>query len=315
MRIPIFRRNLHISEEDVQGKNEGGHGDMQGNRSSSWAMVTGGTGGIGNALVARLAARGQNVIATARGPERISTAGGPGRILGVQLDMERPETIATAAREVARIVGAGGLLGLVNMAGVIVEGPLEAIPPSELRRQLDINVVGPFALTQAMLPLLKQARGKVVNIGAISAHLTVPFYGPIAASKSALASLNDAMRLEFAQFGIDVILIEPGAMRTAIFSTSRALRDANLSTLPEQERHYRPALLEMDRAFEKAGADDPKVVVDAVIDALFQSRPKPRVVVGKGTGALLMLSRLPIRTRDKLVKAALGLTTALKTAG
>lgn len=88
-----------------------------------------------------------------------------------------------------------------------------------------------------------------------------------------------------------------------------------MSTLPEQERHYRPALIEMDRAFEKAGADDPEVVVDAVIKALFRSRSKPKVVVGRGTGPLLMLSRLPIRTRDKLVKSALGLTTALKPAG
>ncbi len=287
---------------------------MQRNSSNTWVMVTGGTGGIGKALIVRLAARGQNVVATAREPERIFTAPGPGRIVGVQLDMERPETMAVAAGEVARIVGGGRLLGLVNMAGVIVEGPLETIQPAELRRQLEINVVGPFALTQALLPLLKQARGRVVNIGAISAHLTVPFYGPIAASKSALASLSDAMRLEFAQYGMNVILIEPGAMKTGIFSTSRATRDANLRALPEQERHYRPALIQMDRAFEKAGADDPEVVVDAVMTALFRKRPKPRVVVGKGTGALLMLSRLPIRTRDRFVKSALGLTAALKPA-
>jgi NAD(P)-dependent dehydrogenase (short-subunit alcohol dehydrogenase family) len=136
------------------------------------------------------------------------------------MDLEDAETIEAAVREVARIVGHGRLSGLVNMAGVIVEGPLEATPPVELRRQFEINVIGPFAVTQALLPFLKQAHGKVVNIGAISAHLTVPFYGPIAASKSALASLNDAMRLEFAQFGVDVILIEPGAMKTGIFSTS-----------------------------------------------------------------------------------------------
>jgi NAD(P)-dependent dehydrogenase (short-subunit alcohol dehydrogenase family) len=103
------------------------------------------------------------------------------------------------------------------------------------------------------------------------ARLTVPFYGPIAASKSALASLNDAMRMEFAQFGIDVVLIEPGAMKTGIFSTSPATRDSK--------------------------------------------KPNPRVVVGKGTGALLMLSRVPIRTRDKLIKSALGLTATLKPLG
>ncbi len=192
-------------------------------------LVTGATGGIGKALVARLVANGRNVIAAVREPSRISVASGPGRVISVQLDMEQPSTITQAAREITRIVDDNGLSGLVNMAGIIVEGPLEAISPAELRRQLDINVVGPFALTQALLPLLKQARGTVVNIGAISAHLTVPFYGPIAASKSALASLNDAMRLEFAQFGIGVILIEPGAMRTGIFSTSRAARDAHLS--------------------------------------------------------------------------------------
>ena len=287
---------------------------MQSNSSNSWVMVTGGTGGIGKALIARLTATGHNVIATAREAERIPIARGPGRVVGVQLDMERPEMTSVAACEVTRIVGDGGLSGLVNMAGVIVEGPLETIPSAELRRQLEVNVVGPFALTQALLPLLKRARGRVVNIGAISAHLTVPFYGPVAASKSALASLNDAMRLEFAQYGVGVILIEPGAMKTEIFSTSRARRDANLRAFPEQERHYRPALIAMDRAFEKAGADDPEVVVNAVIKALFRRRPKPRVVVGKGTGALLMLSRLPVRARDKLVKSALGLASALKPA-
>ena len=285
---------------------------MQGTHRDGWVMVTGATGGLGKALVARLVATGQNVIAAAREPSRLSIAPGPGRVVSVQLDMEQPSTITQAAQEITRIVGSNELTGLVNMAGIIVEGPLEAISPAGLRRQLEINVVGPFALTQALLPLLKQARGKVVNIGAVSAHLTVPFYGPIAASKSALASLNDAMRLEFEQFGIDVILIEPGAMKTGIFSTSRAARDANLSTLPDLERRYRPALVQMDRAFEKAGADDPEVVVKAVMRALLGQRAKLRAVVGKGTGMLLMLSRLPTGVRDRLVKNALGLTAALK---
>jgi len=144
---------------------------------------------------------------------------------------------------------------------------------------------------------------------------TVPFYGPIAASKSALASLNDAMRMEFAQYGIGVFLVEPGAMKTGIFSTSRAARDANLAKLPELERHYRPALTAMDQAFEKSGADDPEIVVKAVMSALLEGKAKPRTVVGKGTGALVMLSRFPIGLRDKLVKSALGLTAALKSTG
>jgi NAD(P)-dependent dehydrogenase (short-subunit alcohol dehydrogenase family) len=284
---------------------------MQTAGDRDWVMVTGAMGGIGRALVARLVAEGGNVIATARAPERLPSFAGPGRVAGLALDMTEAETIAAAAQEAARMTG-GALGGLINMAGVIVEGPLEAIPAAELRRQLEINLVGPFALTQAVLPLLKRGRGRVVNIGAISAHITVPFYGPVAASKAALAALNDAMRLEFAPFGIAVVLIEPGAMKTGIFSTARAARDALLARAPELERHYRPALRAMDRAFEKAGADDPAVVVAAVMAALSRRRPQPRVVVGKGTGALLALSRLPVRLRDRMVKSALGLGASLR---
>lgn len=235
--------------------------------NGGWILVTGTTRGLGRELVETLSASGRNVLAAARQPERLTLTAGPGRVIGVELDLTRPETLHTATGEVERHTAAAGLAGLVNMAGVIVEGPLEAILPSELRRQLEINVVGPFALTRALLPLLKRSRGRIVNIGAISAQVTVPFYGPIAASKSALASLNDAMRLEFGQFGIDVILIEPGAMKTGIFATSRGARDASLAQMPEQEQHYRAALAAMDRAFEKAGADDPRVVVEAVMGA------------------------------------------------
>jgi NAD(P)-dependent dehydrogenase (short-subunit alcohol dehydrogenase family) len=287
---------------------------MTRNRSDGWTVVTGASGGLGRALIAQLVTDGRNVIATARQAARIAMPRGPGRVERVNLDMEQSATMAHAFQAISRIAAGSGLSGLVNMAGVIVEGPLEAITPTQLRRQLDINVVGPFALSQGLLPLLKRGRGTIVNIGAISAHLTVPFYGPIAASKSALASLNDAMRLEFAQFGMRVILVEPGAMKTGIFSTSRAARDANLSASPELERRYRPALAAMDRAFDKAGADDPRVVVEAVMKALNGNQSKLRVVVGKGTGTLLLLARLPIGTRDKLVKNALGVAAALKSA-
>jgi NAD(P)-dependent dehydrogenase (short-subunit alcohol dehydrogenase family) len=200
------------------------------------------------------------------------------------------------------------------MAGIIIEGPLEAVPTQALRRQFEVNVIGPVALTQALLPLLAKARGRVVNIGAVSAYLTPPFYGPIAASKAALASLNDAMRQEFAPLGVKVFLIEPGAMKTGIFATSRAAREGWLAQRPDVERRYRPALTAMERAFEKSGADDPEVVVKAVMAALSGQLVKPRAVVGKGAGAFVMMSRLPIRLRDQLVRSALGLSAALRPA-
>jgi NAD(P)-dependent dehydrogenase (short-subunit alcohol dehydrogenase family) len=288
---------------------------MQPDPGTAWILVTGATAGIGEALVARLAAEGRNVIAAARDPARVRVPNGPGRVEAVRLDFEEPATIEAAARDATRIVGAAGLAGLVNMAGIIVEGPLEGLPTQALRRQFEVNVVGPVALTQALLPLLARAGGAIVNIGGVSAHLTAPFYGPMAASKAALASLNDAMRLEFAPLGIRVFLIEPGAMKTGIFTTSRAARDAWLAERPDLERRYRPALAAMERAFEQSGADDPEVVVTAVMAALSGRGARLRAVVGKGTAALMLMSRLPIRLRDRLMKAALGLSKTLKPAG
>ena len=287
---------------------------MQPNPASTWTVVTGASAGIGKALVERLARDGRNVVALARDPARVSVPNGPGRVEVVRLDLEDSSAVEPASRDIAKIVGAAGLAGLVNMAGIIVEGPLEAVPPDAIRRQFEVNVIGPVSLTQALLPLLAKARGTVVNIGAVSAHLTPPFYGPIAASKAALASLNDAMRQEFAPLGIKVVLIEPGAMKTGIFATSRAARDAWLAQRPDVDRRYRPALAAMERAFEKSGADNPEVVVKAVMAALSGRRTKPRAVVGKGAGAFVLMSRLPIRLRDRLVRSALGLSEALKPA-
>jgi NAD(P)-dependent dehydrogenase (short-subunit alcohol dehydrogenase family) len=285
---------------------------MQPNPTSTWTVVTGASAGIGKALVERLASDGRNVVALARDPARVRVPNGPGRVEVTRLDFDEPASVEATSRDIAGIVGAAGLAGLVNMAGIMVEGPLEAIPTHALRRQFEINVIGPVALTQALLPLVAKARGTVVNIGAVSAHLTPPFYGPIAASKAALASLNDAMRQEFAPLGIKVVLIEPGAMKTGIFATSKAARDAWLAQCPEVEGRYRPAMAAMERAFERSAADDPTVVVKAVIAALSGGRTKPRAVVGKGAGAFVLTSRLPIRLRDRLVRSALGLSEALK---
>ncbi len=199
------------------------------------------------------------------------------------------------------------------MAGIIVEGPLEAIPPEDLRRQFEVNVFGPCALTQAVLPLLKRSRGTIVNIGAISAYLTPPFYGPIAASKAALSSLTDAMRLELAPYGVKVALIQPGAIKTGIFATGKAMRESTLARSPELAEHYGPAIAAMEQAFEKSGADDPHVVVEAVLAALW-GRSRPVAVVGKGARSFVLLSHLPIRLRDRLVRSALGLSVALKPA-
>jgi NAD(P)-dependent dehydrogenase (short-subunit alcohol dehydrogenase family) len=284
---------------------------MDKKHDTGWILVTGATAGIGKALAARLLSAGRNVIAAVREPDRVAAAMGSGRLRTLRLDLAEPVTIAAAVEEIAQTATDGGLSALVNMAGVIVDGPLEVIPPEELRRQFEINVIGPYTLTQALLPLLKRTRGTIVNIGAISAYLTPPFYGPIAASKAALSSINDAMRLELAPYGVRVVLIHPGAMKTGIFATARKTREIMLAQAPEVAGRYRSALAAMDQAFEKSGADDPEIVVAAVLAAI-AGRSRPIAVVGRGAGAFVLLSRLPICLRDRLVRSALGLSRALK---
>jgi NAD(P)-dependent dehydrogenase (short-subunit alcohol dehydrogenase family) len=150
----------------------------------------------------------------------------------------------------------------------------------------------------------------------VSTRTTAPFFGPIAASKAALASLSDAMRMEFGAFGVDVALIEPGGIQTGIWSTASTLQAAGFKTqVPAMVELYRPALEAMRAAFAKFGLDSPQVVVDAVLLALTsRGRPKPRVLVGKGASQMAFLGRLPIRTRDRMLMSSLGIAKALEPA-
>lgn len=275
-------------------------------------VVTGANGGIGVPLVEQLARKGFRVFAAMRQTGNGATHLQEGRVVPIELDVTREESIRAAADEIAARSGPGGLAGLVNMAGVLVSGPMELVPFDEFRRQFDINVLGPFAVAKALLPLLREGRGRVVNIGAATARTTVPFLGPISASKAALAAITDAMRMEFAPFGIRVVLIEPGAIGTAIHTKSAQARNAALGQAKsEVAALYQPAIAAFEAALAKAAADKPKVVVEAVIKALTNGNPKPRVLVGKGAGQLAMLRRVPTGTRDGILMGSLGLKKPL----
>src|SRR5271156_4200730 len=155
------------------------------------AFITGASGGIGGRLAARLTQDGWRVLGAARGNALL-----PDKAERIALDLADERSIDGAVAQIVEATGERGLDALVNCAGVIVEGPLELVPLAEFRRQFDVTVAGPFALIRGLAPQLRLARGRIVNIGAASAHVTPPFFGPIAASKAAPASLSDAARLE-----------------------------------------------------------------------------------------------------------------------
>ena len=171
-------------------------------------LVTGASSGIGEACAERLVRGGWRVVAGVRTP-----GAAPAGTEEVLLDVTDPDQIAAAADRVGADAD-----GLVNNAGMAVAAPLELLPLDELRRQLEVNVVGQIAVTQALLPALRNARGRVVLIGSIGGRSALPFLGAYAASKFALEAVSDALRLELRPFGIEVSIVEPGTIATAIWA-------------------------------------------------------------------------------------------------
>ena len=273
--------------------------------SAEPVLVTGATGGIGQAVVRRLAGLGFTVYAGTRGPAP-GLAGLDG-VRVVEFDVTDADGVAAAAAEIGSR-SRGRLHAVVNSAGIIVQGPLELVPPSELRRQFEVNVYGPALVTQAVLPLLRAARGRVVNVSAPTARTAVPFLGALSASKAALESMSDALRGELAAFGIPVSVVEPGATDTAIFATAqKAARQTLAAADADRLAVYGPALeaLERSAAAMKLGPVDGPAA--AIVRALTADRPKARYIVGAEARAAGAISHLPPKIRTRMVMRAMGL--------
>ncbi len=275
-------------------------------------VVTGASTGIGEACALRLDGLGLRVFAGVRkaadGDALVRKASG--RLTPVLLDVTDAATIAAAAETVAKAVGEAGLAGLVNNAGINVAGPLECLPIAELRAQLEVNVIGQIAVTQAFLPLLRRARGRIVNIGSIAGRSATPFVGAYCASKFALEALTDALRMELRPWGIAVSIVEPGAVATPIWEKSVARASATMEDLPPQARDlYGRALTAIREASERMarGAISTDRVVAAVVHALTAARPKTRYLVGTDAKVQVALKILPDRLRDRLIVRALRL--------
>lgn len=275
-------------------------------------VVTGASTGIGEACARRLDAEGYRVFAGVRrdaDAEALARGASP-RLVPLGLDVTDGASIAAAARTVAEAVGPAGLAGLVNNAGIAVAGPIECLPLETLRRQLEVNVVGQVAVTQAMLPLLRTGRGRVVNIGSVSGRFATPFLGAYAASKFALEALTDALRLEVGPFGIEVAIVEPGAIATPIWRKSAELVERSLPAMPAATLAlYERGMAALERAADRAarGAIPADRVADAVLHALTARHPRTRYVVGADARIRLLLRLLPDRWRDRLVARAMGL--------
>ena len=279
-------------------------------------LVTGASTGIGEACALHLDRIGFRVFAGVRrdGDGAALRQRASDRLTPVMLDVTDGASIAAAAAQIAESVGAAGLFGLVNNAGVSVAGPLEFIPLDDFRRQLEVNVTGQLAVTQAMLPLIRAAHGRVVNIGSVSGKLATPFVGPYCASKFALEALSDALRIELRPWRIPVSLVEPGSIATPIWEKAQAAADDMERRLPARAHELYGAAIAAVREMAKKTAArgiPPARVAAAVAHALTAKRPRTRYPVGVDARIQGVIAGVvPDGLRDALVAQQMGLPGA-----
>lgn len=272
-------------------------------------LVTGASTGIGDACVARLVGAGWRVFASVRksaDAERLADAYGD-RVTVLRFDVTDEAAVREECARVDDSCGERGLEGVVNNAGMAVAGPLEFLPLAELRRQLEVNVVGQVGVVQALLPALRRARGRIVLIGSIAGRAAMPFTGAYGASKHALEAIADAWRVELAPWGVRVIIIEPGVITTPIWDTAAAHADAMLAGLPPlTAEYYGKTLGRLRTRIARGMKGQPADAVARVVErSLTAKRPRARVLVGTDARLRILLQYLPIPVQDRLIRAGL----------
>jgi NAD(P)-dependent dehydrogenase (short-subunit alcohol dehydrogenase family) len=279
------------------------------------ALITGASTGIGRATALRLAGNGWTVLAGVReqaAGERLAAEGRAGAIVPLQLEVTDAAQVAAAAERLADQAGAsvsGGLDALINNAGIGLGGPLEVLPEEDLRRQFDVNVFGQVAVTRAMLPALRIARGRIAFLSSIGGRVAMGFNAPYAASKHAIEAVGDALRVELHSSGVQVALIEPGSIATPIWDKGRGEAD-RLAIPQELQAVYGKVPAAMDKVLADTGrrgiAAD--VVAEAIEAALTARRMPARVLVGRDARLMLVAKRLlPDHLFDRLVRSRIGI--------
>jgi NAD(P)-dependent dehydrogenase (short-subunit alcohol dehydrogenase family) len=277
-----------------------------------WIMVTGASSGIGRATAARLAQAGQVVFAAARRASALEElAATHSGIHPVVLDVTNQASIARARQQIDTQTGGWGLDVLANAAGILVLGPVEAVSDQQTRAQLEVNLFGALAVTRAFLPPMRQrGSGRIVNVSSTLGRFALPGSGVYSASKFALEAASDALRIELAPFGVQVVLVEPGVIDTPLYQRAAAL--------PGDEEALGPY-----RAVWPAGFGFPKrllraaVPVDGIAATLAEAAlaPRPRARYRPGMRNRLntrLLTTLPTGSSDRIKRRIAGLATSLR---
>jgi NAD(P)-dependent dehydrogenase (short-subunit alcohol dehydrogenase family) len=282
---------------------------------SEAVLITGAASGIGRACALLLDKLNFQVYAGVRDAEEGSylKRESSERLTPISLDIVNDESIRKAVKTVTSDLGESRLSGLVNNAGITLHGPLEFISRAAFRSVLEVNVLGQLAVTQAFLPLLRETRGRIVNIGSVNGKIASAFKGPYCASKFALEALTDALRMELRPWGIEVCIVQPGSVSTPMWQKIMAAEEDLEKNLPEEGKSlYGQALRKRHQyTHQQAKSAIPaEKVASVVAHALTVGRPKARYIVGTKTKIAFLIAKfMPDRLRDNLISARRGRTT------
>jgi NAD(P)-dependent dehydrogenase (short-subunit alcohol dehydrogenase family) len=255
-------------------------------------LITGCSSGVGAATARRFLRAGHPVYATARRPAALTDLVQAGAV-ALPLDLTDEASMRSAVKTVEADHGSVGIL--VNNAAYGQHGAVETVPLEQVRRQFETNVFGPIRLTQLALPAMRARRsGRVINVSAMGSHFSLPGTGTLHASKHALDAVSDSLRLELRPFGVAVILIEPGPIRTAFKDTANATFPAATGPGEYGELH-RQVAARLDRAY-RGGVGSFALSADTVARTILRAaratRPSARYPVGVMSRTLVMLTRL-----------------------
>lgn len=273
-----------------------------GRMSGSSILITGCSSGIGRALAAEFADKGHNVLATARNLEDIEDIGAK-RVRTVRLDVTDPQSITFAIDTI--LEWTGHIDVLVNNAGYGLIAPLADVESDDLRAQFETNVIGLMAVTRGVVPhMVHQGGGRIVNVGSVSGLTTTPFGGAYSASKAAVHLLSDALRMELAPWGIDVITLQPGSIRSSF--GYRAKQGLDLCRAPSLYSGYSDQIEKRAMASQD-GAMPARAFAGLVVEAVTRRRPPAILRAGKHSILLPLLAHLPTRLRDRMLSRKFGL--------
>jgi len=273
-------------------------------------FITGASTGMGEYCAVELAKRGYRVFAGVRKPaDGEALKKQAAAIEPVVVDVVNEAQVKDAARTIEQALAGTPLLALWNNAGISVNGPIEFVALSDLRRQIDVNIIGQVAVTQAFLPMLRKSKGRILITGSIGGFFTTPMLTPYCITKYAMEAFADGLRRELRPLGVQVILLEPGGIKSKIWEKGIGESEVFIKNAPpEMMEVYGWLMNSVRKVVPKMERDSksPEEVLRCVVHALESPKPKTRYRMGANAHAQWVISKLPDRVQDKLVGKMLG---------